>query len=72
MLAAFVIRDLCRAAVRLCTMPLEAALSNARAASSARSVAAAASPSATALLTFFVAVFSAERTALFRSCAFSF
>ncbi len=72
MLAAFVMRDLCRAAVRLCMMPLDAALSNAREASKARWVAAAPSPSATAVLTFLVAVLSADRTALFRSCAFSF
>lgn len=65
-------RDFLRAAVRLCSTPLDAALSRERDASRASALVASASPSAAAAWTFLVEVFSAERTALLRSCAFSF
>ena len=71
-MAALARRDLRRAAVRLWIAPFEAALSSARAASRAREVAVSASPSVAAARTFFVAVFNAVRTALFRSVRFAF
>ena len=69
---AFARRPLRRAAVRLCTMPLPAALSRARAASRWRAVASSASPAATLVPTFFVEVFRAVRTALVRSARLAF
>src|SRR5207244_2649223 len=65
-------RDFRRAAARLCSTPFAAALSSARAASRTCCCAPAASPSVTAVRTFFCAVFNAERTALFRWRARSF
>ena len=70
--AALARRDLCRAAVRLWTMPLDAALSSARLASRARVWATSPSPSTMAVETFLDAVFSEVRTALLRWRRFSF
>ena len=71
-LAAPASRDFRRAAVRLWRMPPDAALSRARFASRRPLTVASASPSATVWRTVLEAVFSAERTDLFRSCRRSF
>src|SRR5512132_1441397 len=70
--AALARRDLCRAAARLWSIPLEAALSYAREASLTAALAASASPIATAVLARLVAVFSEERTPWLRLRCFSF
>lgn len=71
MATALASRDLRRAAVRLWSTPLEAALSSALEASRARVWAEAGSLSI-AVRTFLVEVFSEERTALFRAADRSF